>query len=209
MQFKTFTFLMAVTACASASAQVTAINSPFTGTDSISWSQFGGTFTNVANPASGTTALGGAFTVSNANGQGQIRQQGNGWNGDFPDNDILFWNQGQGPTTISIPSASEVGAYVQSDVFGVSNIELSAYNGSTLLGTVTLTQDSEPNANHPTFLGLSSTSAITSVVWTADSGNDMAIDTVQFNAVPEPMPMAALGLGVLGLGLARRRSKRA
>jgi PEP-CTERM motif len=61
------------------------------------------------------------------------------------------------------------------------------------------------------FLGVVSTSPIASLLWSTElpTGEMWAVDNFSFAiaAVPLPATLALLGLGLLGLGFSRRRSK--
>ena len=45
-------------------------------------------------------------------------------------------------------------------------------------------------------------------IWAGDANNNEAWFTTRINAVPEPTTVAMLGLGLLALGAARRRSEK-
>lgn len=192
--------------------QVSLVSSPFVGSDSIQWSQFGVSKTDVPNPAYGLTALGQSFTASATSSFLYLLQQGNGWNGDFPNSDFVIYTA-FGPLQITGLDDYVVGAFVQMNYTQNSGLpmDLSAYNGSTLLGTVSEpVVSAEFSAGTATFLGISSTSPITSVDFSfpvADfEPQHFAVDAIQLtpNSVPEPPDAAPLALALI-VFLRRRR----
>jgi hypothetical protein len=188
--------------------------------DSVSWGQLGLAFTTVSSPASVTSANGLSMTVSDG-GTLERRDQGSGWAGNFTNFDQLLWNQDNGnPITVVDLSApiGGAGAQIQSDVYGSFTATISAYNGSTLLGSFTENGVSTGAGDGSAiFIGLVDTSAeITSVgfsVSDANGLNNFAIDTLYLNdssttSTPEPASLLLAGSALMGLSLFSRKRRK-
>ena len=188
--------------------------------DSVSWDQLGPAFTTVASPASVTSVNGLSMTVSDG-GTLERRDQGSGWTGNFTFLDQLLWNQDNGnPITVVDLSApiSGAGAQIQSDVYGSFTATISAYNGSTLLGSFTENGVSTGAGDGSAiFIGLVDTSAeITSIgfsVTDVNGANDFAIDTLYLNdssttSTPEPASLLLAGSALMGLSLFSRKRRK-
>jgi hypothetical protein len=191
-------------------------------TDSIDWGQKGPAFTNLSNPFTALSAGGLSVTVSQATGNTQRRDEGNGWVGNFALGDHLLWTQGGGPLTIDFATpVSAAGAQVQENIFGTftGQLNATAYSPSGAnLGTATfagLNNGAENNTNP--FVGIEDLSGanIASIVFsiTSPANQDFAINTVSLATSPAvPLPSAAWGgmalLAVIGLFESGRRLKR-
>jgi hypothetical protein len=88
---------------------------------------------------------------------------------------------------------------------GLGDVSVQFFNGATLLGTFTYL-----SGNDMEYLGIVSTTPITSFRWTAAQGGELntGIDNISvsnsLSSVPEPSAMLLLGSGLLGI-LARRK----
>lgn len=198
--------------------------------DSVTWGQLGPDSSIILNPFSATSAGGDSITGSFSTTTGLVATVGTGWgpaSGAFSDGDSLIWgfdnsvNDGTGPVTISFPMEVGVGAAIQPDSPGQFVVKLELFNGSTSLGFVTETSDSEGDA---LFIGAVDTvqeltSATFSLLSVASNPNDernnlgdFAIDTLYLqNAVastPEPASILLVGAGLLAFGLMRPRSRK-
>ena len=192
-------------------------------TDSVEWGQLGASYTSIPSTFSATSGNGMAITGTLAGGSGERRDEANGWAGNFTHGDHLLWTNANGPLTLSFANpVAGAGANVQSDYYGPFTLELSAYDGSTLLGSFTEIGDSSANDDGKAiFLGvLGSTADITKIVFTNVTwdGNpqDFAINTLSLSTsggvtgAPEPGTCALAGSALLGLlAIARNRKKQA
>jgi hypothetical protein len=202
-----------------ARAQVSVVTSAPSTTNTLNWSVLGSAYTAVSNPftatsAGGTTVTG---TFAGTGGGQQIRQQGDGWDGNFSPNDYVLWSAGNGPLTLSFNQAvSLAGAQIQSDAYGAFNATIQAYDGATLLGTFTVTDGDSTSAGDGSaiFLGVQdlSGSLITSITFNISGtglNNDFAIDTLDLvnakSITPEPASIFLFGSGLLGIAFFARR----
>lgn len=126
----------------------------------------------------------------------------------------LLDNNGYGALTLtfSAPIAGLGAQFDDGGLLGPFTAELDAYNGSTLLGTVSEAGNANRNAdNSAIFLGFTSPAPVTSVVLNTSNNSfeigQLSLDTLPLDPVPEA-PTGALAGGALvllcGLYLRRR-----
>jgi PEP-CTERM motif len=206
-----------VAAFSVAQADTIVLTTAPSGSTIVDWSQLGAPGTVlphafVALASNGDTATG-KFNAPTSN-KGELVQQGTDWNGNFAAGEFAVWTTNHGPLTISFGNSyNAIGAFFQQNVFGAFTAQLQAFNGSTLLGTVTENGVSNSTVGTAIFIGaLDKTGPnITKVVFSETAGaskTDFAIGTMSLG-VPEPGTLVLVGSGLLGLaGFARRRISR-
>jgi hypothetical protein len=197
-----------------AQADVIVLQSTPLGSNTVDWSSIGLPVGTQLHAFVGFSAGGDTATASVANpvaNKGEIIQQGVNWGGDFNAGEWGIWTRDHGPLTVAFGNSyNMIGAFFQPDLFGSFTVVLDAYNGSTLLGSVTASGTSTSNPGTALFIGaLDKTGPnITKVVFSEVSTtnpNDFAIATM-YLGVPEPGTMVLLGTGLIGLaGFVRRR----
>ena len=164
---------------------------PTNGTDSVNWSQLGASFTPINNPFSLTTANSVSGTGSFAQGgQGQVRQEGNGWNGNFSPGDALLWTQRDGPLMLSFSQpVSGLGANIQADYYFGFTALLQVYNsGGGLIESFSESGYSDgSNDGSAIFIGVANDPSITEAVFSLTSAtfapNDFAINQLDISPV--------------------------
>jgi hypothetical protein len=202
--------------------------------DSILWNQLGSDGTTISHVFSVNTTGGKATQGSYLGTTGLVSvacphapQCSWGPVTNVPAGDTLNWafdpngnggnGIGTGPITINTPQGYGAGAIFSADVATTFTAKLDLFNGSTDLGSVTVTSDSSGDA---VFIGaLDATGAnITHVVFSLQSisgGGDLgdfAIDTVLLKnqatvttGSPEPASLFLAGGALLALGWMRKR----
>jgi hypothetical protein len=207
------TVALALGAVAPASAGLVKSVAALAPTDSFDWGQLGAEYTDVSSPAPIISAGGLAASVTSAGGTFERRNEGSSWSGNFALGDHLLWDHFVGPD-ITINFATPVagaGAYVMADYYGAFTAQIALSNGEVR------TEAGNSNGNNDgsaIFIGALDASAdITSISFTLPAAfqypQDFAIDTLFVRTtgtgVPEPITLSLFGVGLAGLGFARRR----
>lgn len=190
------------------------------GTDSYDWTtNYGPPFSPIPNNSVATSNGGLRATVNFAGGgNGERRDEGNGWGGNFAFGDELLWTNspGQGPLTLTFTvSVGGVGANIQADFFGDFTAMIQAFDvHGHLIDTFTEQGNSNPNGDDSAiFIGLvdsgikTVTFSLTSCV--EDCGdfaiNQLDITTCCGRPVPEPASVFLVGTALLCVGRGVRK----
>jgi hypothetical protein len=196
-------------------------NGCLNGDDFYDWTaNYGPPFSNIPNNSTATSFFGFEATVNFAGGgDGQRRDQGNGWGGNFTPGDELLWTNspGQGPLTITFDQiVMGVGANIQADFFGDFTALIQAFDvNGNLIDSFSENGTSNGNGDGSAiFIGLTNEPGIKSVEFSITSCAldcaDFAInqlDTLTGNeGVPEPATLVLMGSALFSLGgIARKR----
>jgi hypothetical protein len=212
----TFAFGLATTLKAD-NIELSTSRTGFWGNDSLDWGQLGIHNQNVAATFSATST--GGLSITGSEASGHVREYVETavccalWNGNFATGDNVLYTgvaggfTGSGPLTLLFAGPiSGVGTQIQSDGYGAYTAELDAYNGATLLGSVTEGGVSTTNFGDDSaiFIGIDDTTGadITKVVISLTSSpagttlGDFAINQLSLidgpAAVPEPSSLLLL-----------------
>lgn len=179
-------------------------------TDHFDWTaNFGPPFTDIPNNSVATTAGGHqALLTFGSGGEGQRRDQGVGWYGNFAPGDELLWTGStDGPMTFTFLNGftvSGVGTQIETDSPGDFTAFIQAYDAENQL-IASFSEDGNSNYNNDgsaIFIGLANVPGIAKVVFSvtscsADCG-DFAVN--QLDVVPTEVPEISSIL-LLGSGL--------
>jgi PEP-CTERM motif len=194
----------------------------FPGNDSLDWGQLGPEFTVVAAPFSATSVGGLTIHVTQpGNGSFERRDGMTSFSGSFPSGDHLIWNQdNSGEMDFSQTPIAGFGTSISTDAGGTFTATLKAFDGATLLGSLTVSGDAIAGGPLPPFAGITdSVAEITSIVITANASapvgtnNGFLIDSLSLLTAPVPVPVPEpatwllLSSALLGFAVVRRRNR--
>ena len=199
--------------------------------DSVLWNQLGSDGSTINSSFSatstGSVSVGGSFTA----GTGELVMAGGpNWSpvtGAFNNNDFLVWaftgNNGAGPLTLTFPSNFGAGMAIEDDCCGQFTAKVELFHGTTSLGFVTETSNSNGDAIYIGALdttGPNVTKAVVSLTSVAVNGNnysnntgDFAIDKLDLvnvvqTGTPEPGTFGLLGSALIGFWALSRKAMR-
>jgi len=194
--------------------------------DWIDWGTLGPNGTNVGSGTTGQSVGGIDFELDfNGNRNGERRDQGNGWAGNFSAGEPLLWTDGNGPLTVWFGGRGPlpifgVGTQFQSNYFGPFEglLELLDVQGNVIFGSTFTGMSTSAGDGSAVFAGGTSTLGnIAGVRFTGlnaiSQPQDFAVNQISLRTsngapVPEPAEWAAFGVltsGVIALMLRSRR----
>jgi hypothetical protein len=181
--------------------------------DTINFGQFSGT---VANGSTGVTTGGVSFTLTGPGTGFQVLEQDVSWAGNFPNNTpVLFDGYGSGPVTFDfttpIDNISKIA--IESNEYGPFVATLLAYDGTTLLGSQTVSGVSGYAPNTAPAFDFSALGITSVVISTTNDSVGFGLGGVGgtggYAGTPEPSTWVMMLLGFAGLSFAAyRQTKR-
>jgi hypothetical protein len=184
--------------------------------DFVHWSYLGADGSPLGSSAAATSVGGSTVTLALAGANSLVSvacpASPCSWTGPgFTAGDSLIWtsdagNGGNGPLTLNFSrSVSGVGALIQADGPGQFTAQIQAFNGTTSLGSFTVTSDANGDAAYVGVLdqsGTNITSAVFSLTTCAGTCTDFAIDTANLDMAPATLVSLVSSLSTSALGQA-------